>query len=204
MDGSVESLISKAVAFVEHDFNASFGRDIEESNASDEDREPSIPELGRTEDSEYSGTPDRSSHWQNSNQHSPPEEEPNSQPETSISPSLVPPPNPEIGTTPASQPCSSHTLEELPEISAVGPSATEYLETYEWLAPQLYNQGRNEDSGHSTANELDDITFDATCDQAGLWPLRSDDEAILLRYFITDLSHWVRLVDHSLQRLSLL
>lgn len=80
---------------------------------------------------------------------------------------------------------SSHTLDELPEISAVGPLADESLDTCEWPEIPPYV------TAELPFNDPDYLDPISPIDSSGLWPLKSSDQAMLLQYFITDLSPWV-------------
>ncbi|KAF2142693.1 uncharacterized protein K452DRAFT_270538 [Aplosporella prunicola CBS 121167] len=88
----------------------------------------------------------------------------------------------------------SHVLNNVPEISAFGYSPDVYLDAFEWPAISLHDQNRSA-STEDSLSDCDDLHLDLTVDSSGLWPLKTSEEALLFRYFVTDLAPWFDFCD---------
>ncbi|KAL1632399.1 hypothetical protein SLS56_003641 [Neofusicoccum ribis] len=97
------------------------------------------------------------------------------------------------GTISELQAPSSHTLDELPEISAVGSLPGEYLDVCEWPAVPSYDHDRSV-TAELPIDDADYLDPISPINSSGLWPLNRD-EAMLLQYFITELSPWFDFCD---------
>ncbi|OJD32327.1 arca-like protein [Diplodia corticola] len=80
-------------------------------------------------------------------------------------------------------------LDGLPQIQAVSLSPDSFVGIPWWLEapPDDHDQDQH---GQEQTTLSDDVHFESASDFPGLWPLRNPDEARLLCYFVTDLSHW--------------